>query len=32
MAQGILYVLHGRRNKVPQANLHLLRELMQELP
>ncbi|MBW4801899.1 sirohydrochlorin chelatase [Loigolactobacillus coryniformis] len=32
MAQGILYVLHGRRNKVPQANLHLLQELMQELP
>ncbi|MFD0897111.1 sirohydrochlorin chelatase [Loigolactobacillus binensis] len=31
MTQGILYVLHGRRNKVPQANLNLLRELMQTL-
>ncbi|MFC6169891.1 sirohydrochlorin chelatase [Loigolactobacillus jiayinensis] len=32
MTQGILYVLHGRRNKVPQANLALLRTLRQELP
>lgn len=31
MAQGILYVLHGRRNKIPQANLRLLQELMHEL-